>query len=494
VQHNRDGEQKQLRLFGRFNLILLFCASLVSAESFKDFKSSQEKSFAKYADERDNGFLDYLNEQFREYKAETQRPLYEEPKPKIITPAEPMEIIPVGPKIFIKLEPESEENISVEPASVKETPRVVPAVAVSKKEMTFDFYGTTFAFDTDEKIKSAKFYPHNQEGISNFFNVLASSQYQALLEDINTISQEMQLNDWGIYLLVTKLSERVFKEEDNSKLFAWFLFNKLGYNAKVGLANKHVVLMLYSKKNIYDTPNYSFSNKKFYVLSDYAKRSVHSVYSYDKDYPGANKALDLALPVLPKFEENMKSKTLKFKANAKELSVSYEYNQNLIDFMGTYPQADYETYFNAPLQEKTYLAIAKGLKKEIETKEASLGINFVLKFVQNAFEYERDNEQFGREKVMFAQETLFYDKSDCEDRAVLFAYLVKELFKVPVIGVKYKDHMATGLFIPMFGDSVNAGNRRFVIADPTYINASVGQSMPKYKPQRPESFIVVSSK
>jgi hypothetical protein len=64
---------------------------------------------------------------------------------------------------------------------------------------------------------------------------------------------------------------------------------------------------------------------------------------------------------------------------------------------------------------------------------------------------------------MFANETLYFDKSDCEDRAVLFSYLVKELFGIGVVGIKYKDHMATALYVPMDGDSVKAGQRKFVI-------------------------------
>jgi len=118
-------------------------------------------------------------------------------------------------------------------------------------------------------------------------------------------------------------------------------------------------------------------------------------------------------------------------------------------------------------------------------------MNFVLHFVQKSFEYQIDDQQFGREKVMFAQETLYFEKSDCEDRAILFSYLIKELFGVGVIGVKYKDHMTTALNVPMEGDLVRAGSRKFVVADPTYINATIGQSMPQYKSLRPENFIVV---
>jgi hypothetical protein len=131
------------------------------------------------------------------------------------------------------------------------------------------------------------------------------------------------------------------------------------------------------------------------------------------------------------------------------------------------------------------------MKKYINGKKASQAINFVLNMVQKSFDYKRDQQQFGKEKVMFAEETLFYKSSDCEDRAVLFAYLIKKLFDISVVGIKYKNHMATGLYIPLQGDHVNIHGRRYVIADPTYTNANVGEAMPKYRSVKPESFIVV---
>ncbi len=119
-------------------------------------------------------------------------------------------------------------------------------------------------------------------------------------------------------------------------------------------------------------------------------------------------------------------------------------------------------------------------------------MNFVLNFVQNAFAYETDQQQFGREKVMFAEETLFYRASDCEDRAILYSFLTKELFGVPVLGIKYPNHMATALYIPLDGDKVRIRGREFVVADPTYINANIGEAMPQFKGKMPEDFIVVS--
>jgi len=467
------------KLFGLFSLLSIFFIASLSAESFEDFKKTQAQSFSNFKDSRDASFNDYLKQQFHEYNSLVSKPLYEHKKPKKIESLEPKKIKSVGPMVHIVVKPES-----------KKIPKIVD-VDNSKKDVKFDFFGEELGFDIAKNMKTAQFYPQNQEGISNFFTVLASSEYGYLIKDIKKIKEKMRLNDWGIYLLVMKLGKTLYVSPDKSKLFSWFVFNKLGYDVKVGLAHKHIVMMHYSKKVIYSTPSYTFSKRKFYVVSQYAKGSVGRVYTYDKSYPKARKALDLSMDALPVFPNKMKRKTLFFKQYDKKYTIPFAYNQNLLDFMSTYPQADYSTFFNAPMENETYDMVAKDIKRYIDGKKASVAMNFVLNFVQNAFVYEVDEEQFGREKVMFAEETLCYDKSDCEDRAILFAYLIKKLFHVGVIGVKYKDHMATALYIPMKGDSVRKGRKKYVIADPTYINANIGMSMPKYKSIRPESFIVV---
>ena len=534
MQQNKVGEPKLFKLFGHFSLVLLLGVSTLNAESFADFKRSQAKSFQNYKDERDNAFKKYLTDQWKAYNVFKGTPLYEKPKPKKIPLAKPKKVQIAGPKISIKVKPvkhvelkpvqkivlidkpvhvapkpikkvkkpkvkkpEAKKPTVVKPPVVVEIPQKVepkPVVKVVKKDISFNFYGSKLAFDIPNGIKNANYYPQSQKGITNFFDSAASSEYEYLISEITRVKESMNLNDWGTYLLVLKISDTVFSSQDDSRLLSWFIFNKLGYSVKVGLAKKHIVLMHYSDKIIYSTPSYTFSNKKFYVVANYNKGSVGRLFSYKQEYPGSTKAMDLDMRTLPNFSSDMKSKELSFKEQGKTYKVDFEYNKNLIDFMATYPQADYEAFFNTPLDERTYQDIAKDLKKYIDGKRASEAMNFVLHFVQKSFKYQRDDQQFGREKVMFAQETLYFDKSDCEDRAILYSYLMKELFGVAVVGVKYSDHMATALYVPMSGDSVNRGNRKFVVADPTYINASIGQSMPQYRSIQPESFVLVTKK
>ena len=460
-------------------IILTVSFSFIFAQSFEEFKKSQASSYKKYADERDNAFNNYLKAEWKAYSMHKGIKLYEKPKPKKLEKTKPKKVKSVGPKI----------HIEVKKHKYKEVKKPIKFIVIKKKgDVRFNFFGSIIELDIPKKIKTANYYPKNQKGIRNFFDSVASSNYKNFIKNIKDIKTKMALNDWGTYLLILDISKHTFQDKDNAKLLSWFIFNKMGYAVKVGLAHQHIVLMHYSKKTIYSTPNYSFGKKKFYVVSNYAKGSVGRLYSYEQNYPKADKPLDLSLKELPNFSQNIKHKTLSFKDFGHLYTIDYTYNKNIIDFMSTYPQAEYDVFFNAPLENKSYADIAYGLKKYIDGKKASDAMNFILHFVQKAFKYERDDQQFGREKVMFAQETLYYNKSDCEDRAILYAYLIKELFNIEVIGVKYKDHMATALHIPLRGDTIRDNSKRFVIADPTYINANIGQSMPKYRSLQPESF------
>ena len=114
---------------------------------------------------------------------------------------------------------------------------------------------------------------------------------------------------------------------------------------------------------------------------------------------------------------------------------------------------------------------------------------------QTAFEYKVDAEQFGREKPFFPDEILFYPYSNCKDRAIFFAYLVRNILNYKVIGLYYPDHVATAVMfqgdIP--GDAVIVQSKKFIICDPTYINANIGMCMPNFKNVTP-TIIAINSK
>lgn len=498
---NKVGGQKLYSLFGRFSLFIIISTyfTFVNANSFENFKRTGFETFNSNLDEKDNSFknfkrtgfeifnsnLDekdklfnsYLDSEWKVYTSEKKFSLYKKAKPNGISPSNYRKARKIGPKVNIFINKSSKK--------IQKQKNIQ-----SKKEIEFDFFGTYIGFDIPVGIQKSKFYPYNQKGIKNFFNIVSGSEYQLLIDYITRTSIKLDLNDWGKYMLIENISKNIFANQNDAKLFTWFIFNKLGYALRVGLSGKNIIVIYQSDKKIYETSYYKIGEKYFYAIAD---DRIDKVFTYKQNYPDSQKAFDLSLDKLPNFQKELKTKKLSFNHNSNKYSIDYRYNQNLIDFMSTYPQADPETFFNAPLDIQSYEDIAGGLKKYIDAKHASTALNFVLNFVQKAFKYEVDSKHFGKQKMMFAEETLFYDKSDCEDRAILFSYLVKKLFNINVVGIKYSNHMATALYIPIDGDSIKVHSKKFIIADPTYKNAIIGQSMSKYKRKNVESFIVLKN-
>ena len=69
--------------------------------------------------------------------------------------------------------------------------------------------------------------------------------------------------------------------------------------------------------------------------------------------------------------------------------------------------------------------------------------------MQTAFDYKTDGDQFGYEKPFFVDELFYYPYSDCEDRAVLYSYLVRTLMGLDVVLLEYPNHMATAVLFWM---------------------------------------------
>ena len=137
----------------------------------------------------------------------------------------------------------------------------------------------------------------------------------------------------------------------------------------------------------------------------------------------------------------------------------------------------------------------ESFRPKLAGKDEIEAAGLLLNFVQTAFEYKTDGDQFGYEKPFFVDELFYYPYSDCEDRAVLYACLVRELLGLEVVLLDYPRHIATAVCFgrPVEGDYVELNGKRYVVCDPTYINASIGQSMPMYKQERATVIVIAGN-
>jgi hypothetical protein len=132
------------------------------------------------------------------------------------------------------------------------------------------------------------------------------------------------------------------------------------------------------------------------------------------------------------------------------------------------------------------------LRIAVEGLSEKDAVNKLLQFVQTAFVYEYDDKVWGADRAFFAEETLYYPYADCEDRAVLFSRLVRDIVGLDVVLLYYPGHLAAAVEFneEVLGDYLLYDKRKYIVCDPTYIGAPVGRTMPNMNIQEAQIIIL----
>lgn len=252
---------------------------------------------------------------------------------------------------------------------------------------------------------------------------------------------------------------------------------------RLGRNGKRLYLLYASEHSIYDTAYFQIDNTKYYPL----ECDINQLEICDAPYP-KEKPLSLFIANNQRFEykaSNIRTLTSKRYPN---IQIQVQVNKNLIDFYNTYPTSEvndnfmtrWAMYANTSLSETVKSELYPKFKDWIKGLNQLEAANILLNWVQTAFVYEYDDKVWGHDRAFFAEETLFYPFCDCEDRSILFTRLVRDILGLNTILVYYPGHLASAVCFTenVSGDYIMVSGKRFVIADPTYIGAPIGLTMP----------------
>jgi hypothetical protein len=462
----------------------------------KEMEETQKK-VDQYISAQDSAFAAFLEKEWELYNTYTGKKNLEKPKPKEIPVAEPETKVDLpGKKIEPITIPEKEDKEEEEKEVEQEKQVIPPEPDIEKKKiepkykesLELNFYGAPVEIRYSPQFRTNLESPFDNKNISEMWKKLSATDYPDFLDALQSYKKKLNLNVWGYYKFINKVGREINQgSHNNSSIFTWFFLTKSGYRVRIAYNDNRIYLLVPSASMLYSI-SYLTINQEKYFLINREEGQRDKIYSYKNDYPTAHQSLDLWIKNEPRLDDNTKSKSLDFKYLGDRHQIQVNYKPALIEYLSDYPQTDYEIYFEAPLSEKSRVTLLKELAPMVEGKTTTEALNLLLRFVQTSFKYKTDDLNFGREKPLFPEETLFYPFSDCEDRSVLFAYLVRNLLDLKVIGIKYPGHIATAISIegPLKGDYLSYQNEDYIICDPTYINANIGQSMPQFKNVKPE--------
>ena len=470
------------------SLLLFFAPVALQAQNdsevIESFKKYRDKMMSDYQDFRNKILSDYgafLDSAWSEYATFAGIPLPSKPKPVVQPQAPPNYEPPVQPKPVVE-EETSKPQLKPQPAPKPQpVPKPTPPPSPSQKMVKVELYGIEVALPSLNMQKNAA--QLAQLKPAEIWDVLVNSDVEEVAQAIYEKAEIYSLGDWGTFKLVQHYAESSVGGSYNAVVCAQTaLLLIMGYKVSMALTESGMVMLLPFEQNVCDNTFVKINDEKYYLFPDgkYGSISTPDVGQMQ------GRKLDL-----------VNRRGVRLPLDAKPFSLSYggiaihgNVNRNTIRMIDEYPVMQIQDYAATVFDAELRKDVIKQIESQIDVRDPLRAANDMLHFTQLAFNYKTDEEQFGHEKYFFFEELLYYPYSDCEDRSVFFANLVRNILRYDVLLVGLPNHEATAVALPFEPPKrnyvINVGSTKYYICDPTYMRADVGMMHENYFNSDPE--------
>ncbi|WP_321436655.1 hypothetical protein [uncultured Bacteroides sp.] len=446
-------------------------------DDFEKYKKEATDDFNSYRDKINKEFADYMKQEWEAFQTFKGIPVPKSPDP--VTPP-----VKKDPQEKPEDHPVPQGKVIPLPEPQKQPQPIEPIPVAPQKEdlsvIDFNFFAVPCSVVWNDSLK---FRLASLDGntLAAAWNRLAGRSYNGFLADCISLRSKLELCDWGYVELVRQITGTIYgSPKTNEAVFLqMFVLSQTGYKVRIAqVENEQLVLLVNTDYEMYNKMFLQIGDAKFYLVDSSAKQ-----------LKVLNEGLPKEQPVSMRIEnEQLANKT----ETTQKVFISKAYpvetvrtgvNKEQMDFYDTYPQCDWKVYANTPLSETVKNNLYPVLQFALKGKSEAEAANMLINFVQTAFEYKTDEEQFGYERPFFPDELFYYPYCDCEDRAVLYSTLVHDLLHLKVVLLHYPNHLATAVHFneDVSGDYFMVNNLKYLVCDPTYIGAPIGDAMPQFK-------------
>lgn len=471
-------------------------------QSFEEFRRGILNDYSDFRKTILDHYADFLNGEWHEYESLNGEKRDRNPKPRTVPtvktpkpaakPADKPDNTPGADKSDTPpQQPAQNAKRVTEPTPGKPSHPSGPAVRPHANVDQFLFYQLPMQipkidFNISRRLAAPADYA------SHWMTLDHDKVARNVLPHIRQIASEAGFNDYLTFRLIEAYINAKFPDSDISSRMATvhYLLANMGYDARIAVTTSGTPLLLLPFKQTIYARNYMMTGDgdgKYYVFApddfDMSRMATERIMTcrIPSDLPRGNK-FDLVLgrlniPVQPKA----------FNFEYGPIHISGEVNENLMPILYKYPQMPVGDFAKSNPDPEMRRKIAAQIKSQLADKEGDEAVESLLAFMHNVFEYSTDEDFHGFEKPYFVEETLYYPKNDCEDRAIFYTYFLWNALGREAQLISFPGHEAATVMMdnPVEGTAYPFGTATFYISDPTYIGSKTGMVMPIYRTTPP---------
>lgn len=447
--------------------------------SYEQFKASGESEYNSFREKANRDYEEFMRRPWQPHHSEPVVPLPPDPSPPPFVLPDDMPVAPRRVPLDTVVSP-----VKVSPKPYPVCPIDEEPSADKPQTIEIKLYGTPL------KVRKPDM-PHfriggvSERDFADAWRRLCDFKMNNLLRDCLDNRDSLDLSDWAYLRMLQKVASMLTPAGSNEEaMLTGFLLNQSGYNVRYAVDERGRLDVLFATGGcLFNKQYFHIEGLNYFPLrADAAKtvRICNVAYPQEQAiYMGIRSSQKLAYAPA-------KTRTISVHARP-QLTLSVTPNANLIEFYNdmpdcsasAQPSSKWAMYANVPASPELERDLYPALRESVNGMNQRDAANLLMD-VAETFPYGYDSQIWGYDRAFFPDETWYYPYSDCEDHAIHFSRMVRDILRLRVVLVVYPNHLATAVHFTdgsATGDYIMIGSEKWIVCDPTIFYAPIGRTM-----------------
>jgi hypothetical protein len=210
-----------------------------SQNSYEKFKKQAQKEYDDFVSHAQSEFEAFLAKAWTEYQSFAgQSGAFSEQKPTV------MPSVTVQSGIIDVQAPSLESENPIFETEPENRNSSIIFDASPSNNLRINFYGRDMAFNIPKNLRVSSDGVRERH-VSKYYATLRQNDADHILQQqLDDAVSQMGLNEWGYFVLLRAITERLYTNMNDRVLFSFYMLHSHGFNVRIGLGSKSNQLML----------------------------------------------------------------------------------------------------------------------------------------------------------------------------------------------------------------------------------------------------------